>query len=605
MGRVSRRPVSPVVAAVAVALVGRLPAVGAEPVADTQYIAAGSEFHYVAVAAPLPVEQIGALAADGLAQARGAVAAGAPVATGLPPVEGSAPADLPPPGWEVGAVEALARMRTGPAPFDAGSPEAPCRCATSLGDTGRERVAALYAVRRFTVGPELGALRMLALRARVRDGLVARINGREVARRHIDPAGSAVAFAARPHGPEWETFHIPVVPGLLRAGDNLLAVEVRPSASRMAPALDLELAGRGGARLVRGPLVQRVGATSATIQFDSDLPVRARVEYGPGPQLGRVARSAGGALAVRHLVRLDGLEPGAAVHYRVAIGADATEVFRFHGAPARGDVVRIAVYGDVRGGHDVHGRLVAAMLRDAPDLVVATGDLVLRGTDEGDWQRLFEVIRPLAARVPYYPAVGNHDVGRSGDEERRMNETLALWPGPPDRPEWAHWYSFDVGSVHIAMLDSNAYGEPAQLRWLDADLAAARAAGTRAILAVTHDGPWSRGVHGGNARAAVEYVPVLERHGATILFSGHDHLYQRGKVGRLAYVVTGGGGAPLYPVRCGVRGRPRCARDGMERVASEHHYVLVTVYPDHAELCAKRPDGTPLEKCVTYRLNDG
>jgi 3',5'-cyclic AMP phosphodiesterase CpdA len=155
------------------------------------------------------------------------------------------------------------------------------------------------------------------------------------------------------------------------------------------------------------------------------------------------------------------------------------------------------------------------------------------------------------------------------------------------------------------MLDSNAYADSAQRAWLEADLTAARGPGrrTRAIFAVTHDGPFSRGTHGGNRTAARDYVPILTRHRVTLLFSGHDHIYQRGRMSDLDYIVTGGGGAPLYRLTCGVPGRPACKTDdGMLHAAREHHYVMVTVYPSHLEACARFLDRTPLEPCVTYKL---
>jgi hypothetical protein len=39
--------------------------------------------------------------------------------------------------------------------------------------------------------------------------------------------------------------------------------------------------------------------------------------------------------------------------------------------------------------------------------------------------------------------------------------------------------------------------------------------------------------------------------------------------------------------------------------AREHHYVMVTVYPDWLELCPRRPDRTALEPCVRYPLVAG
>lgn len=563
---------------------------------EQSYIAPGSELAYVVARAPLPARQLGVIALTAAA-ALGEPSLPIPAILGLP-----LPGAIPPPGWPGEPVSGT----VGRAPFAAVSgsgKDARCRCETVLGDTRTERVAVLYASTRFTVGDELGSLRMLHLRVRYRDGLVAYINGREVARRNLGAAAGPMDLAERPHGPEWESFYIPLVPGLLRPGDNLLAVEVHPSGNNLAPMLDLALGSSTVGRIVRGPMVQRVSATEATVVFETDLPVTGLVEYGPTAARGLAASSAGGGLAVRHLVRLRDLPPGEAVHYRVVAGADASGELVLHTAPAAGEVIRFVVYGDVRGGHDTHETIVRAVMEEAPDFVVATGDLVMRGSDEADWQRFFAVSGQLMARAPYYPVAGNHDTGRSGDEGRRLNEIFALWPGPPERPEWGHWYSFDVADVHMVMLDSNAFEHHEQLRWLEADLAAAQRRGVRAIFAVMHDGPYSRGIHRGSRYAAKHYAPLLARYGVSLTFSGHDHLYQRGEIDGFAYMVSGGGGAPLYSVRCGVPGKSRCAvEDGMKHIASEHHYIVITVYGDHLTACPLRIDRTPLEACVSYPL---
>ncbi len=560
------------------------------------YLPAGSQLDYAVALAPLPTGQLGPIAVDSLERVAGQQ--GDPAAL----VVGAVPPGTPPSGWprEVGA-----GARTGTAPLGAAAADHECDCATRVADTADQRVAAIYASRSFRVGPEVADLAGLRLRMRYHDGVVVYLNGREVARRNLDPDATPMAPARRPHGPEWEIFYLTLPPGLLGAGDNTLAVEVRPSGYRLAPDLDLELVAAPSSRaeIVRGPMVQRVGPTSAVIRFDTDLPAFGVVEYGPTGERGQVARSAGGGLAVHHEVELTGLPADHAIHYRVVAGASASAPLTFHTAPPPGAVIRFAVYGDVRGGHRVHHEIVEAMLRDAPDFALHTGDLVLRGSDEGDWQRFFAVAADLLARVPLYPVLGNHDMGRSGAEGLRLRDVFALPPGPPDAPVWAHWYSFDVADLHFVMLDSNSYDYPGQLEWLEADLAGARAAGAGAIFAVTHDGPYGRALHGGNRYAAQHYVPVLARYGVTLLFSGHEHYYQRGRAGGLNYIVTGGGGAPLYRARCGVPGKRRCkVADGMRYQASEHHYVMVTVSRKQVVACAKRPDGSPLDKCATYRL---
>jgi acid phosphatase type 7 len=282
----------------------------------------------------------------------------------------------------------------------------------------------------------------------------------------------------------------------------------------------------------------------------------------------------------------------------VRAGRGQTPVYMFTTAPAPGDVVRIGVYGDVRGGHDVHRRLVEGMRGEALDLVVVTGDMVLRGSDEGDWQRFFAVTRDLLAQVRYLPAIGNHDVGWSGSDD----DVFALPAGPADRPDGTHWYSLQVADVFLVFLDSNAYERVEQERWLAAELAGARARKVRAIIVLTHDGPFSRGTHRGNLVARERYVPILARHHVDLLLAGHDHLYQRGEHLGVRYIVSGGGGAGLYRIACGVAGKPPCADDGMQKIAVEHHYIVLTLDREVMEMCPRRPDGRLLEKCVRYRL---
>jgi hypothetical protein len=407
-------------------------------------------------------------------------------------------------------------------------------------------------------------------------------------------------LADRPRGPEWETIYVPVTPGLLRAGENVLAAELRTSSSTDAPALALELYARRDARIVRGPMVQGVGETTATLVVETDVAVAATLAWGLGSTTDRELPL---PPARRHVWTLRDLPANHAISYRITAGASQTPVHAFHTLPPPGSVLRIGVYGDVRGGHDVHRRLTQALLDEAPDAVLVTGDMVLRGSDEGDWQRFFAVTADLLPRIPYYPAIGNHDLGRAGPDGRRADEIFAMPPAPPGRPEGAFWYSVDLADVHLVFLDSNSYERPEQEKWLEQDLAAARARKVRAIFAVTHSGPWSRGIHRGSPLARERYVPILARYKVDLLFSGHDHQYQRGRMAGLDYVVSGGGGASLYPVACGVPGKPRCkVEDGMRKVAREYHHVMLTITPSSIELCARRPDRSALEPCQRYKL---
>jgi len=90
---------------------------------------------------------------------------------------------------------------------------------------------------------------VLELRVRYRDALAVWLDGVEVIRDGLprDPATAP----ARSHGPEWRTFYVPVAPGLLRLGDNALAIEVRPTDKRGKPELEAMVVGRKDLGIVR------------------------------------------------------------------------------------------------------------------------------------------------------------------------------------------------------------------------------------------------------------------------------------------------------------------------------------------------------------------
>lgn len=548
-------------------------------------VAAGATWSYLAFFAPALPRQLGVAILTTLDKTMGRSGGADP----------SPEASQRPPSWPLALPN---RAVSGAAPLGAIRSGERCECATSVVMPDGQRVAALLATSNFSIAERV-EYRLLEVRMRYRDGIAIWINGIEVVRRSLTSL-SLSRLADRPHGPEWESLYVPVTPGLLRRGSNVVAVEVRPSASSDGPQLALEMYGRRDARIVRGPMVQAVGESTATLVIETDVAVAATLSWGTDTALGNVVTL---PPARRQIWSLRGLPGNRAISYRISAGASQTPVHTFHTLPAPGSVLRIGVYGDVRGGHEVHRSLTQALIAEAPDAVLVTGDMVLRGSDEGDWQRFFAVTAELLSRIPYYPAIGNHDLGRSGDTGRRADQIFALPPAPIGRPEGTFWYSTDLIDIHLVFLDSNAYERAEQERWLEQDLAAARARKVRAIIAVTHDGPFSRGIHRGNRIARERYLPILVKYQVNLLLAGHDHQYQRGRISGLDYVVSGGGGAALYPITCGVPGRPRCkVEDGMRKVAREHHYLMLTITGPSLEMCARRPDGTALEPCQRLRL---
>ncbi len=144
------------------------------------------------------------------------------------------------------------------------------------------------------------------------------------------------------------------------------------------------------------------------------------------------------------------------------IGATTT------GRQAGKDPFLFIVYGDTRTRHDVHQKIVDRIRADKPDFVLHTGDIVANGSNPDDWQRFFEIEKELLRDVPFYPTLGNH--------ERNAPAYFKYFVFPNGD---GHRYSFDWGSAHFAVIDSNEVGENKEekdafmqneLAWLRGDL---------------------------------------------------------------------------------------------------------------------------------------
>ena len=310
------------------------------------------------------------------------------------------------------------------------------------------------------------------------------------------------------------------------------------------------------ARPVRGPYLQQLSERDVTVVFDTDLPTTGTVEWGKSEKYGESAHEP--IADVHHSLRVSGLRPGTVSHCRVRATDGATTIDAgdawFHSPPAHG-ISRFIVYGDMRSGHEVHAALNRPMATEDPDFALVTGDLVARGSDDADWNRFFEIATDFLRQVAIFPAPGNHDYGLAG-------RGLALLGGffrsryQPFDP--SYYSSFDISGIHFVALDSNRYATAAQREWFEQDLAQAEARHARAIFVYGHEPPYSMGVHGNNAVCISDYVPIMVRHHVAMFSGGHDHHYERGRVGAFNYLVTGGAGAELRAPRCGVEGAPPC-----------------------------------------------
>lgn len=183
-----------------------------------------------------------------------------------------------------------------------------------------------------------------------------------------------------------------------------------------------------------------------------------------------------------------------------------------------------------------------AIDREGPDFCVQLGDMVSRGT-RLNYERFFEALGRWELSVPYLPVIGNHDRryphGRSD---------CALFREAFGRTD----YAFDRGPARFVVLDSSARElSSRQFRWLDKVLSADR---LKCVFTHFPPAPLNRWTGIGLARGLVglrrggkTLTELFSRRGVHRVYVGHIHAFGVQDYLGVRYVLTGGGGSPLYP----------------------------------------------------------
>ena len=354
-------------------------------------------------------------------------------------------------------------------------------------------------------------------------------------------------------------------------------------------------------RILKGPYLMAPGPTTMTLMVELDQPSPLTVEIA----VGNTTRKIESPRQLDHEIVIDALDPATQYSCRLVMDGNDAERVTFRTLPtAEERTARLLVYGDNRDGLDTHAALIRAMANGDADVVVHTGDMVARGTEPADWLAFFREAGPLLRRIPLLPTLGNHELARGGEGLRAYQHHVHVPPGGADDETY---YASTVSHVRLLFLDSNAAwadaagsGEDAQrasaqLTWAERELRTARASDSiEFVIVVVHHGPFSSGHHGGHEGLhQAGLVALLQRYEVDLVLSGHDHDYERGEAAGIKYIVTGGGGAPLYP--------ENDALPSQLAFEASHHYVELAISDARADITVTRLDGSLLERCSFAR----
>lgn len=330
--------------------------------------------------------------------------------------------------------------------------------------------------------------------------------------------------------------------------------------------------------VTRGPYLQSVTPTSVVVLWETETPASGALAYGATDAYDQLASSP--QIGTRHVVTLTDLSPYTTYHYRVQTNVQPiSEDYAFRtAAPPDQDRFQFVAFGDTRSQPEEHQAVVDMIVDMQPDFVLHTGDMVAHGTSIEEWQAFFAIEQELMARSPLFPVLGNH--------EGMAAPYFDLFHLPGNE----RWYSFDYGPAHFIALQADNIAdlspEGEQMRWLRADL---EATDRPWKLAFFHVPPYSS-LHreGDDARVQLVLATLLEEYGVQLVFNGHDHSYQRLEVDGVTYVVTAGGGAPLYSLGT--------LHPALVAHAVDYHALHVTVDGSRLMAVAVSPAGEELDR---------
>ena len=207
----------------------------------------------------------------------------------------------------------------------------------------------------------------------------------------------------------------------------------------------------------------------------------------------------------------------------------------------------------------------------AAELFINMGDLVDNGQDASQWRAWLGSVEPFSAELAFAPVIGNHEAYSLEWKMTPPKSYINLFAVPENglRQYPRQFYSFDYGSVHFTVLDTNfpevKEWQPKlleeELVWLEQDLAKSKAR-WKIVLQHRDIFMYAFSKESGRPERATffldfsrQLMPLYEKYQVDAVLSAHLHTYRRRVPLRnfapaedgITYILTGVAGNVRYP----------------------------------------------------------
>ena len=206
-------------------------------------------------------------------------------------------------------------------------------------------------------------------------------------------------------------------------------------------------------------------------------------------------------------------------------------------------------------------------------LILTTGDNIYAGSrllglpiggtgdEDDDWFfTFFQPYRYIINRVPVYPSIGNHDADETEERDDRAQvednfylRERVLSEEAAGRASFCPglFYRFRYGSdIEFVCLDTSKedffrggrlFEYPKHWEFIELSFPEDRT-GKLWRIPFAHHPPYCAGPQHHNTKSMQRLIPLFDRSGVKVMFSGHEHNFQHSHVDGIDYFVTGAAG---------------------------------------------------------------
>lgn len=181
-----------------------------------------------------------------------------------------------------------------------------------------------------------------------------------------------------------------------------------------------------------------------------------------------------------------------------------------------------------------------------PDLILHGGDLQYMTNPVDTWSGFFHEISGLTAKAAMHTCIGNHEYESMDEFEVQYRR---LFEGHGDMGSTIDYSAFTFGGVRFLLLNSEielADPDSPQHRWMLAEFERIKTSNLRFPVVAFHRPYFTFSKSSPDFATRDALHPIFQANNVPLIFTGHNHCYERFEADGITYVMDGGGGALSY-----------------------------------------------------------